>query len=256
MEYTQEEKEFLFEHTKTETYISEHYVFHFQPGTLAARQIISIAEEQEQCFAKICAVLQVDYPEKIHYYFTTSPLEIGRVFWEEGTPCNGVALCGREQAKIYAVYNEIVKCVGSHEDTHLISFKINYPESDFIVEGLAMFMDGLWWSVPNEVWAAYYKYRQSELTVRSLLDNETFAQQGCQITYPIAGAFTKYLIDMFGKEKYLEFYRYTEDDYAEISVSIFKKTFAEIENGFWKAMRAVDFDPTVLEEMLKAEGFL
>lgn len=255
MEYTQEEKEALFEQSKTEAYTTEHYVFHFSPESLAEKEIAIIAQGQEQCFSKICAVLQVDYPEKIHYYFSTSPLEIGRVFWEEGTPCNGVALCGRAQPKIYAVYNETVKCVGSHEDTHLISFKINYPESDFVVEGLAMFMDGLWWGVPNEVWTAYHKYQSPELAVRSLLDNEAFAQKGCQITYPIAGAFTKYLVETFGKEKYLAFYQYTEDDYEDIFMSIYKTSLIEIEHAFWEKMCTIDFNPTILKEMLKEEGF-
>ena len=255
MEYTQEEKESLFEQDKTESFVSEHYVFHFQRESLAEKEIAAIAHEQEQCFSKIRAVLQVDYPEKIHYYFTSSPLAIGRIFWEEGTPCNGVALCGRAQPKIYAVYNEAVKCIGSHEDTHLISFQINYPESDFVVEGLAMFMDGLWWGIPNEVWTAYYKQKHPELAVRNLLDNEVFAQQGCQITYPIAGAFTKYLIDAFGKEKYLAFYRYTKEDYEDIFISIFKTAFADIEKNFWKAMRTIDFNPTLLEKMLTEEGF-
>lgn len=255
MEYAQENKEALFEQARTEIFVSEHYVFHFQAGSPAEKEIEAIAKEQERCFSKICAVLQIDYPEKIHYYFTASPLEIGRVFWEEGTPCNGVALCGSEQAKIYAVYNETVKCVGAHEDTHLISFEINYPESDFIVEGLAMFMDCLWWGIHNDVWAAYYKNKHLELTIRSLLDNEAFAQQGCQITYPIAGAFTKYLMDTFGKEKYLSLYKYRGNDYEHIFLSIFEKSFAEIDEAFWQKMGMVGFDPTALEEMLKAEGF-
>ena len=256
MEYTQEEKELLFERDKNEVYSSEHYVFHFQSGSLAEKEIATIAQEQELCFAKICAILQIEYPDKIHYYFTSSPLEIGRVFWEEGTPCNGVALCGREQAKIYAVYNESIKCVGSHEDTHLISFQINYPESDFIVEGLAMFMDGLWWGVPNEVWTSYYKHKHPELSVFNLLKNNAFAERGCEVTYPVAGAFTKYLVETFGKEKYLEVYRHTEDNCEEIFASIFKRSFEAIEEAFWQNMCAVDFDTTALEEMLKAEGFL
>ena len=255
MEYTQEEREALFELGRTEIYVSDHYVFHFQSGSLAEKDIALIAKNQEQCFTKICSVLQMDYRERIHYYFTASPLEIGRVFWEEGTPCNGVALCGRTQAKIYAVYNETVKCIGSHEDTHLISFQINYPESDFVVEGLAMFMDGLWWGVPNEVWAAYYKQKRPEMAVLKLLDNNIFATEGCVITYPIAGAFTAYLIDTYGIENYLCLYKYKEDNYEEIFVSVFKSSFAEIEKLFWQKIGEVHFNPFVLEEMLKAEGF-
>ena len=255
MESTQEQKEAIFEQNRPETYASEHYLFHFQPGSLAEKEIAMIAQNQEHCFYEICAVLQIDYQAKIHYYFAASPLEIGRVFWEDGTPCNGVALCGRDQAKIYAVYNETAKCIGSHEDTHLISFQINYPKSDFIVEGLAMFMDKFWWGIPNNVWAAYYKERHPEIAVLKLLDNDIFAKEGCQITYPVAGAFTTYLIDTFGIEKYLNLYKYKEADYEEIFMLIFENAFAEIEASFWQMICTVDFDLVVLEEILKAEGF-
>ena len=253
MEYTQAEKEALFEQEKTGIYTSEHYVFHFLSGSLAEKEIATIAQGQEESFSRICATLQIPFAEKIHYYFTDSPLEIGRIFWEEGTSCNGIALCGDN--KIYAVYSENIKCIGSHEDTHLISFVINYPESDFIVEGLAMFMDGLWWSVPNEVWAAYYKKRFPELSVLGLLANDTFAECGCQITYPIAGAFTKYLVDTFGTEKYLEFYKYKGCDYKDTFLSIFSNSADKTESQFWIQMSSVAFDAEELEAMLQAEGF-
>lgn len=256
MDFTQEEKETLFEQDKTQTYTSDHYVFHFQSGSLAEKEILLIAHEQEQCFSKICNTLKVAYPRKIHYYFTSSPLEIGRVFWEEGTPCNGVALCGRSESKIYSVYNETVKCIGSHEDTHLISFEINYPESDFIVEGLAMCMDDLWWGLPNEVWTAYHKHAHPELSINSLLDNTIFAKYGCIITYPIAGAFTRFLIDTYGVDQFTELYKYDGCDYGDIVKSIFHVTITELENSFWAQISSTLFDASVLEEMLRAEGCL
>ena len=152
MQIDRDSKEEAFEQDKTELYISDHYIFHYCAGSVAAQEILLIAETQEKSFSKICSILKVDYAEKINYYLTDSPWEIGRVIWDEEAPCNGCALCGRN--KVYAVYNDDIKCIGSHEDTHLISFLINYPESDFVVEGLAMYMDGLWWGIPNEIWAA------------------------------------------------------------------------------------------------------
>lgn len=246
-------KEEAFERNKTESFISEHYIFHYAPGSLAEKDILLIAETQENCFSKICATLQSEYPEQIHYYLTDSPFEIGRVFWNEGTPCNGCALCGRN--KIYATYNENVKCIGSHEDTHLISFPLNYPESDFVVEGLAMYMDGLWWSIPNEVWTAYYKTKYENLSIKDLFSNEIFADYGCVITYPIAGAFTKFLIDEFGIEQYIHFYKYTGEEYDTIMQTIFNMTIEEIVERFWHKISKITFDASVLEEMLRIEGF-
>ena len=242
-----------FEQSRTATYETEHYVFHFTAGSLAEKDILTIAQTQEAAFVKICATLNVVYPQRIHYYFTESALDIGRMIWNEESPCNGCAMCG--QNKIYAVYSEEVKCIGAHEDTHLISFLINFPESDFIVEGLAMYSDGLWWGVSNEEWAAFYKAKRPDLSISMLLDNDSFADVGCQITYPVAGAFTRYLIDRFGIEKYIQLYQYKEDQYDSVFQQIFSGTLAEIEGQFWRKMCEVSYNGAKLEDMLEDEGF-
>lgn len=241
-----------FECDKTETYTTEHYVFHYQKGSFAEKEIRQIAETQEEAFSKICSTLNVIYPNRINYYFTDSPNAIGQIIWGEDTPCNGVAFFGAN--KIYAVYTEDIKCIGSHEDTHLISFLMNYPESDFVVEGLAMSFDETWWGVPNETWASYYKTIHPDLSVTALFDNNIFADTGCDIAYPIAGAFTKFLIDSFGIERYLDLYKYDGCEYDEIIRSIFGISMLETEALFWSRMSAVAFDAPALDKMLKDEG--
>ena len=253
MQTDRDAKEEAFEQDKTEIYISDHYIFHYRAGSVAEKDIKFIAETQEKCFSKICSSLKVDYTEKIDYFLTGSPLEIGRVIWEEEAPCNGCALCGRN--KVYATYNNNIKCIGSHEDTHLISFLMNFPESDFVVEGLAMYMDGLWWGVPNETWAAYYQTKQANLSVQDLFDNAVFADYGCTVTYPIAGAYTKFLIDTFGMERYIELYKYAGEEYETIMQSIFHTSFEDIVEKFWSKMSRIPFDASTLEEMLRSEGF-
>ena len=247
---TDEEK---FEQDKTKTYATKHYVFHYKDGCLAEKEIQTISETQENAFSKICCMLNIVYPEPINYFFTDSPTEIGRIIWQQDLPCNGVAICGRN--KIYAVYTEDIKCIGPHEDTHLISFLINYPKSDFVVEGLAMLFDGLWWGVPNEMWAAYYKNKYSELSVKSMFDNNSFSEVGCVIAYPIAGAFTKFLIDTFGIERYLDFYKYDGCEYDEAINSIFSSSLLNVEALFWRKIEGFSYDALALEKMLKEEGF-
>lgn len=253
MQPDQIQREEAFELDKTEVYMSEHYLFHYVAGSAAEKDILLIAQTQENCFRKICGTLKIDYTERINYYLTDSPWEVGRVIWDENAPCNGCALCGKN--KIYATYNDNIKCIGSHEDTHLISFLINFPESDFMVEGLAMYMDGLWWGVPNEAWAAYYKSKHTNLSVTDLFDNDIFAKYGCTVTYPIAGAFTKFLIDAFGIEQYIELYKYTGTEYDLIMQSIFHTAFEDILEQFWHEISRVSFDTSALEEMLRTEGF-
>ena len=240
-----------FEQGKSEVYQTAHYVFHYSAGGLVEKDIEWIAETQERAFAKIIGALNITYPERVHYYFSDSPKEVGNVIFD-GIPCNGCAIC--EEKKIYAVYNEEIKCIGPHEDTHVISYLINFPESDFIVEGLAVYFDEVWWGVPNEVWTAYYKAKQPDLSVKCLLDNDAFAEYNCAITYPIAGAFTKFLIDTYGMERYLELYRYEGSGYEEIVQSVYKSSLPELEKSFWEKMSEIAFEAQVLEEMLKKEG--
>ena len=253
MEITTALAEKQFEKCRTETYSSEHYLFHYQAGSVAEKEIHQIAEEQENAFSRICSTLQVNYPEKINYYFCDSPLEIGRIFWEEGIPCNGLAVCGEN--KIYAVYTDEIKCIGAHEDTHLISWQIGFPESYFVVEGLAMSFDRSWWGVPNEVWVSYYHTRYPDMSVGKLLDNDAFLERDCSVTYPIAGAFTKFLIDTYGIERYLSFYKYDSAISEEIVQSVFNTSLHEIEKSFWEKLSSIPFDSGELEEMLRNEGF-
>ena len=253
MDSTATDLEVQFEKDKTGTYLSAHYIFHFRPGSLAEQDILLIAQTQERCYAKICRTLGTEHSEKIHYYFADSPLEIGRIFWGEGSACNGCALFWKNT--VYAVYGETIKCLGSHEDTHVIAHQIGFPESDFLVEGLAMAMDGVWWGLPNEVWASYHKARYPDLSLEALLDNDSFGACSCEISYPIAGAFTRYVIDIFGIDRYIELYRHNSADYAEIFPSVFGSSLIDIAHSFWTALANTPFDPAQLEQMLRAEGF-
>lgn len=252
MDYGNMTAEEQFEIDKTRTFTTEHYIFHYRKGSLAEKEIQLIAQKQEDVFSKICCILHVTYPERINYYFTDSPNAIGRAVWDKDFPCNGVACCGKN--KIYAVYTEKIRCIGAHEDTHLISRMINYPESDFVVEGLAVALHGLWWGLPNETWASYYMEKYPDLSVGSLYDNDSFSRIDSVITYPIAGTFTQFLMDTFSTERYLDLYKYNGCEYSEAFLSVFGVSLPEMEILFRNRMKTVIFDASTLENLLKEEG--
>ena len=54
------------------SYTTEHYVFTYKEGTLAAKDIKKIVKIQEECFTKICNTLKVDFTEKINYFLLDS----------------------------------------------------------------------------------------------------------------------------------------------------------------------------------------
>lgn len=184
----------------TGLYQTSHYDFHFVPGSLAERDIGQIGALQERCWEKITAFLGVIPPFRLHYFLLDTPELVGKVYGDD-EPCNGFAAM---PDTVFAVYNDRVKCVGMHEDTHLISYCINRPPSGFLREGLAMFMDETWWDRPNEDWVREYLRDGSYRSPVALLEDETFYSLSDALTYPIAGAFTRYLLARMPVGDYLE----------------------------------------------------
>ena len=205
---------------------SEHYIFHFNEGSKAEKDIEYISSIQERCFRYICHILRVTPSFKIEYYLCDSPEMVGEIYGDND-PCNGFHVV---TDKIYAVYNDEIQCIGFHEDAHLISYTINRPDNPAIREGLAMFFDTKWWKISNMDWTIHYLNNGKYISVDKLLDKETFFSYGCEITYPIMGAFTDWLISTYGTEKYLEMYK-SQDPVSAIS-EIFRKTGKELNDEF------------------------
>lgn len=207
---------------------SENYDFYYFKDSLAEKDINEISNLQEECFQDICKVLAIKPEIRIQYYLVDSPELVGKIYGDN-EPCNGFA---EAPNKIYAVYNSEVKCVGYHEDAHILSYTINRPNSSFIREGLAMYFDKTWWDKTNEEWVRLFLIENKYIKISSLLDNDTFFSFSDAITYPIAGAFTKFLIKNYGIEKYLLLYNYKEDDFLNIIKDVYRKELKDIEEKF------------------------
>ena len=205
---------------------SSHYIFHFGEETKAERDIESIATCQERCFQHICAVLGVTPEFKIEYYLCDSPEEVGRIYGDND-PCNGFA---SPPNKVYAVYNEHIQCIGFHEDAHLISYVINRPDCPAIREGLAMYFDRKWWGIQNMDWVGFYLKTGRYIPVNQLLDKEYFFSRECSITYPIMGAFTDWLISVYGINQFLEMYR--EQDMETAMERVYHNSPEELNREF------------------------
>lgn len=181
---------------------SKNYIFNFLDSSTAEKEIKEIIINQEGCFRYIKNTLHTDFKGKIEYYLCETAEEVGELYGDN-VPCNGFA---RLPNKIYAVYNNGVKCIGFHEDTHIISYGINIPPSAGIREGLAMFFDRKWHGISNLDWVQFYINENKYESIVEMLEDEVFYNIDCNISYPIMGAFTEYLILNYGIEKYKEFY--------------------------------------------------
>lgn len=207
---------------------SEHYDFYYLKNSIAQRDINQIVKLQEACYLEITKVLNIEVEFRIQYYLLDTPELVGKVYGD-GEACNGFA---NEPDEIYAVYNDEIKCVGYHEDTHILSYTINRPKSNFVREGLAMFFDKFWWNQANEVWVKRFLKEGKYISVKLLLLDEYFLKMSDAITYPIAGAFTKYLIDHYGIDRYLSYYKFKGDSFDEHFKNIYTKEVVDLEKDF------------------------
>lgn len=207
---------------------SEHYNFHLIKDSLAEKDIDEIMKIQEKCFKEITSFLNVSPQFKINYYLLETPELVGKIYGDND-PCNGFANPPNE---IYAVYNEKVKCIGYHEDAHIISYILNKPQSVFLREGLAMYFDKVWWNKSNDEWVRLLLKSDRYLSIIELIQNDFFLNHTDEITYPIAGAFVKYLINRYGRELFISVYAFKGYDLLGEIERTYATKIEQIENDF------------------------
>ncbi|MCD7729391.1 MAG: hypothetical protein LUI60_05710 [Clostridia bacterium] len=188
------------------SYSTNHYDFFCKPHSYAFKNIKEIARYQEECYNNITEGLKIFINFKIKYFLADSPQEVG-FFYGDNQACNGFASL---PDKIFAVYNEHLKCTGMHEDVHIISYSVKKPKSNFIGEGLAMYFDKTWQGVDNIVLCKQI-LKNNTIKFNELFDNDSFFSVKEDISYPLAGGITSFFINKFSMAVYLEKIFYNDD---------------------------------------------
>lgn len=229
---------------------TEHYIFHYKENSLAEKEIQQVIELQEGCFKEITDKLDFMPEKRIIYWLCDTREEVMRISGFE-YETNGVTFF-EPNPTIYAVYNEEVKCVGAHEDTHAISYQWSYAYSCAMIEGLAMYFDKEWWGISNELCTRVYledkKYERAESLI--LRDYESFMEIEDKISYPIMGAFTAFLLDTYGIEKYKSVYEEYED-FPQRFREIYKKELCVLEDEFVESIMSKSYTAHQLENARK-----
>lgn len=223
---------------------SQHYIFSYHRGSVAEKDIAKITTLQESCYEYICAVLKVIMDRTIHYFLCESPEEVGKLYGDN-EPANGTV---KMPDKIYAVYSENIKCIGFHEDAHLISYNtLARPQLTLIREGLAMFFDKVWWGIPNEAWVQVYIETGIYPRLPILADQKKFHRYSDAITYPIAGVFVNYLIALYGIETFKNFYKTVNDNFAKCFLRVFAISVRQFENKMVKYLKNIEYEKSIYD---------
>ena len=228
---------------------TKHYIFHYESGSKAQRDISCIAAIQEASYQHITLMLGVSKEEKIHYYLYQSPEEVGQECerrFGSYTPYNG---CTVSKNEILAVYNQDIQCIGMHEDTHILMFTVGFSNASFLEEGVVCAMDALWWGIDNAAWVAYYRKNKICPSVAQLLllSREDFYAVEDHIAFPLAGAFVNYLLIRFGKDLFRQYY--LQETYSVTDQTVFGCSLWEIERDFFQYIDFLTYDEVIFERI-------
>lgn len=187
---------------------SAHYDFFFFPNSLAEKEIDKIIKTQELAHAKIIEFLGIKNNRQIKYFLYPSNKIKGEMMGDEG---NGNA--NREKFEVHAVYSEDVKCIGPHEDTHLLATPLGLPPQ-LLREGLAEYMSEKWDGRSHAEWANRFLSEEKLPTLEQIIDDEEWYEHDDLIAYPSAGSFVTFLITKIGRGKFIELYKSLNRDFT------------------------------------------
>lgn len=185
---------------------SEHHVFHYAGGSLAAREIEHIIEIQERAFQKITRFLDITPPERPISYFLYSDEDTK----EKLMGSRWFAQSVYEEFAVHALYTEEHRVIGPHEDTHLLSLPFGLSIG-FLQEGLAEWMVGHSWSGESfkETVRTVLQDGNFPVSADLLIRHEAWLETDdshARQYYALAALFADFLIRAYGKERYLKLY--------------------------------------------------
>ena len=186
---------------------SAHYRFHYFKNSLAEKEIEKIVEVQERAYQQIVAFLELPSVDgKISYYLYPDAETKEKLM---GTPWFAQSIYN--DFAVHTLYTEKDRVIGPHEDAHLLSLPLGLSIG-FLQEGFAERMVGHDWygnDFADVVKEAFTNERfvisPDLLTSHDawIATNDDLARQ----YYALAALFSEYLLNNFGKERYLLLYK-------------------------------------------------
>ena len=108
--------------------------------------------------------------------------------------------------------------------------------SCFVKEGIAMSFDKEWWHLKNEYWAKILIEKGLIANIETFYENDRFFENDDRYTYPMAGAFTSWLLRRISLDAFKKYYgsfiqkeSYPLESYRKILVEEFTKYISGIE---------------------------
>ncbi len=209
---------------------TEHFQFHYVPGTAAERDRFELGTVAEESLALIEPVLDVSFDGQMSIYL------VPRIFWQ-----GGAAYGDKVQLISYLDRNYTAVETWSyftHEGTHALAQDILQPKENgggpdgVLVEGLAVWASGgHYGEEPIDEWAAVVAASDEYLPLAELRNGPFYDFQH-EISYLQGGSFVQYLVDRYGLDTLKALYGQATGEAEhdeELVQGLYGKGYADLE---------------------------
>jgi hypothetical protein len=205
-------------------FATEHFVFYCSPNTPAYAEIKKIMTQRESALKRACDFIGVKPSQQIVVFFYPDRITKRMCTHHEG---DGLA----HGNTIHEVYNDKVKLDPYHETVHIVMRPMGNPPAVFN-EGFAVYMQEghRWHGLHVDVIAAKLAQGGRRADLKKLLTREEIGSQNDdgKVAYPQSGSFVGFLIESFGKDKFLQAYKELKNPRNKSMQSRNKRTLERI----------------------------
>jgi hypothetical protein len=212
---------------------SQHFVFHYVPGSAAERDMPQLQALAEAALDRIVERLDVEFDAQMSVYL------VPRVFWQGGATYG-------DKVKLISYLDRNYAAVETwtyftHEGTHALAQDLLQPKEGgggpdgVLVEGLAVWATGGHYrQEPLDAWAAVVAASDGYIPLADLRSGPFYDFQH-EISYLEAGSFVGFLVEGFGLDRLKELYgqatgQATLDE--SLVQRLYGQSYAELESAW------------------------
>ncbi len=206
---------------------TNHYEFFFPANSLAERDMPKLEKFQEECYRKTCIKYGFKKPLKVSFILYSSPDERKRFTSHSG---NGNA--DQILPRVFILYTDDTKCIGSHELAHVLSrenWSREYP-GGFLDEGVAELPDGTWNGKPHRE-IARELLQNGKLPRISDLEAD-WGSVSDEVSYPVSAVFVSFALEKHGLTNLRKMYVSLAQNPGESVESFLKVTPEKLQMDF------------------------
>jgi hypothetical protein len=198
---------------------SREFIIYYLPDSKAEKNLAVAEQKISQGIAKAKKLTQTDSLVTPIYYFIVDD----RKEFKSLTQLSHSGISYSQSNTIIESYSLLGE---AHEVVHLIAHQNWGNSHTWIMEGIAVYSDDEWNKKPLEKIGFDLNQNNQLIPLKEFFKNSKFSKFNSQISYPQSGLLVKYLIQTYGWESFLKFWKNPDIE------KNYNLTVSELENNW------------------------